>query len=268
MLLPGLKLITVGCAFFLVGCGLSLTKKTSESPQLLKLQQDVLLQQTVVLAQQSQLDELQRTQMQTRIALKDLTSAIQQMAAQLEQPEKSVSPLHAEDTPSLIVDPSESVSSDVNERDDKVTLGRIEWVWLDLNQSYAKARIDTGASTSSIHAESIQPFERDGQNWVKFVTRVNDVAYPMEAKLVKQTRVKQASLDEFDDRLVVNLNVGIGELYSESLFTLADRSKMLYPVLIGRNFLRDVAVVDVSKKFIHKRVKDKNSLAKSSNLDP
>src|SRR5690606_27235503 len=50
----------------------------------------------------------------------------------------------------------------------KTVIGRNEWVWLELLQRNLKARIDTGALTSSLNATDSQNFERDGRNWVRF----------------------------------------------------------------------------------------------------
>ena len=51
----------------------------------------------------------------------------------------------------------------------KVTIGSEEWVSLsDLNIPYIKARIDSGAKTSSLHALNILPYQKEGQTWVSF----------------------------------------------------------------------------------------------------
>ena len=142
----------------------------------------------------------------------------------------------------------------------KATLGRVEWAKIELVDKYLKARIDTGAKSSSLHATNVQFFERDGESWVKFQIHthekwdVEDVAEPeYEARLVKTTKIKQASADEIEERAVVKLMVSVGEIKEEVTFTLTDRANMNYPVLLGRNFLNDIVVVDVSKVFTRKR---------------
>ena len=53
--------------------------------------------------------------------------------------------------------------------DSKVTIGSEEWICLnELNIPHIKARIDSGAKTSSLHALNIQPYQKDGQTWVSF----------------------------------------------------------------------------------------------------
>lgn len=135
---------------------------------------------------------------------------------------------------------------------DKMVVGRNEWVWFDLLGRNLKARIDTGALSSSLSATDIQPFERDGRNWLRF--RVPDEEHPeggdvYEAPLVRNVRIRQASADDLDRRPVVKLRVRMGEHVDEAEFNLSNRENMLYPVLLGRNFLRDIMVVDVAEKF-------------------
>lgn len=137
--------------------------------------------------------------------------------------------------------------------DGKTALGRNEWAWLELLGRNLKARVDTGALSSSLSATELQPFERDGKDWIRF--RVPDEEHPdggetYETRLVRHVRIRQASVDELERRPVVKLRVRVGALVDETEFTLTNRENMLYPVLLGRNFLRDVAIVDVARKFV------------------
>lgn len=145
----------------------------------------------------------------------------------------------------------------------KMTLGRVEWVWVDKLGMYLKARLDTGAKSSSIHASNIQYFERDGKEWVRFNMRSHKKTKPadgstpslFEVPVLRTVKIKQASASTLEKRPVIKLRVRIGSHESDAEFTLTDRKGMLYPALIGRSFLRDVAVVDVGQVFIHKRIK-------------
>ncbi|HEY5714933.1 MAG TPA: ATP-dependent zinc protease [Psychromonas sp.] len=141
----------------------------------------------------------------------------------------------------------------------KIILGQTEWVYVSAVKTNFKARIDTGATTASISATDIERFERDGKKWVRF-NLVNDedaTPQPIEARVVRAVRISQAS-DPTDTqrRVVVNLHVRIGKVAGETEFTLTDRTHMEYPILIGRSFLQDVAVVDVSKEYIHPKYVD------------
>ncbi|WP_186442972.1 ATP-dependent zinc protease family protein [Desulfobotulus alkaliphilus] len=109
------------------------------------------------------------------------------------------------------------------------------------------ARMDTGAETASLDARNIERFERDGERWVRFDMphpKTGDMI-PMEHKLLRKARILQSSSDESERRAVIELSITIGETTQLAEFTLTDRSHLSFPVLIGRNVLKDVMVVDV-----------------------
>ncbi len=136
----------------------------------------------------------------------------------------------------------------------KAILGRVEYAWLEDVNQYLKARIDTGAKSSSLNATKIQRFERDGDRWVRFDVAMSDSeVVTVEAPLVRHVRIRQASIDELERRPVVKLHIRLGEIDEETEFTLSDRRNMLYPILLGRSFLRDIVMVDVAKKFTRRR---------------
>ena len=142
--------------------------------------------------------------------------------------------------------------------DSKVVVGATEWVFLSPPGRYLSARVDTGAETSSISARNIVRFERDGKRWVSFDldTGNADNDIHLEVPLERNVLIRQASFDDVDRRPVVVFDVKLGDnLHQPTEFTLADRSRMSYPVLLGRSFLKDVAVVDVGQEFIHPRSK-------------
>ncbi|MDY0164464.1 ATP-dependent zinc protease, partial [Desulfobotulus sp.] len=110
------------------------------------------------------------------------------------------------------------------------------------------ARMDTGAETASLDARNIQRFERDGERWVRFDLPHPETGelIPMEQKLVRKARILQSISEESERRPVIQLSLSIGESTQLAEFTLSDRSHLTFPVLIGRNILKDVMVVDVS----------------------
>jgi hypothetical protein len=109
------------------------------------------------------------------------------------------------------------------------------------------AKLDTGALTSSIHAEQNELFERDGKKWVRFIVtdpRDKDaVRTRIEAPLVRVARIKEPNA-ESTTREVVRLSFQIGERKLRGEFTLNNRNNMLAPVLIGRSTLKDLGWVD------------------------
>lgn len=112
------------------------------------------------------------------------------------------------------------------------------------------AKLDTGALTSSIHAEETELFERDGKKWVRFiVTDPRDkkpVRTRIEAPLVRVARIKEPNAESVM-REVVRLSYLIGDRKLRGEFTLNNRNNMLAPVLIGRNCLKDLGWVDPAR---------------------
>jgi len=133
---------------------------------------------------------------------------------------------------------------------EKVVFGRLEWVNIQGVEKRLKARIDTGAATSSLHADNIVEFERDGKRWVRFTTDKQSGADALEAPIARYIRVRQASATDTERRPVVTLPVKLGRVTQPAEFSLTDREQMLYPVLLGRNFFMDIALVDVGRKFV------------------
>lgn len=143
------------------------------------------------------------------------------------------------------------VSNEVTNAGEFAIIGRIEYVDVMSISMRKKARIDTGAETTSIDASDIVEFERDGKKWVQFTVtdRSTDVISEIKAPVVRNVRIKQHGVDNVR-RQVVELELRMGSLRERVEVTLADREKFDYPILIGRNFLRGRAVVDVSRKYL------------------
>ncbi|EGQ8179648.1 ATP-dependent zinc protease family protein [Vibrio parahaemolyticus] len=135
--------------------------------------------------------------------------------------------------------------------DGMLILGSEEWVYVPAIDQTFKARVDTGATTSSISATEIVPFERDGKDWVQFKIDINGkTSKEFKVPVERWAKVKQSSSDEVDKRAVVVAYIQVGDYKEKTEFTLADRDHMKFPILLGRSFFRDIAVVDVSKKYI------------------
>ena len=138
-------------------------------------------------------------------------------------------------------------------------IGEIEWVSVEPESIRQKARIDTGAQTTSIGVIAQQKFERDGENWVSFTIKNRQTGKETELKrpisrLVKIKRHNAPSVE----RYVVKLDLKLGSLAQTTEVSLADREQFEFPVLIGRNFLDGMATVDVSKKFTALETKPTN----------
>ncbi|CAM3602752.1 RimK/LysX family protein [Parendozoicomonas haliclonae] len=136
--------------------------------------------------------------------------------------------------------------------DDKLTIGEVETIVLPgIDNLALKARIDTGAETSSLHITSSRLFERDGKRWVAFTVPLNENdSVTLERPLSRTVLIKQKENMESMRRMVVVLSVRLGTLERNVEFTLADREGFEFPALIGRNFLKDMAIVDVGHEFL------------------
>lgn len=110
-----------------------------------------------------------------------------------------------------------------------------------------QARISTNVANSVIDARNIQMFERNGEEWVRFTIYNPDTKEPhvLERKRLRFQTV-QTTNPTPDRRPVVEIRFTIGKLSQKGEFILADRSSSEFPILIGRNLLRDVMLVDVS----------------------
>lgn len=135
----------------------------------------------------------------------------------------------------------------------KVIAGWVEKVKLPNNDHIIKAKLDTGAKTSSIHAINVEPFEKDDEPWVRF-----DVVLDKKPKLITQAmelpRHRVVLIKDHDDaadrRPVVMIDICFDGRIHPTQFSLADRGRFVYPVLLGRRFLKDVAVVDADATFL------------------
>ncbi|TNF01534.1 MAG: hypothetical protein EP323_09525 [Gammaproteobacteria bacterium] len=128
-------------------------------------------------------------------------------------------------------------------------IGEVEDVRVEPPGLVLEARIDTGAESSSMHAENIQLVERDGKSYVRFAVldpKTNKLV-DMERKRHRTVRIKRQSGD-YERRYVIKLWLSMGSIKEMVDVTLTDRSDFEYPLLVGRNLLTDTAIVDVSRK--------------------
>ena len=148
--------------------------------------------------------------------------------------------------------PTEADKGRADRRDGKVIVGQVERFYLAGPGLVYKARIDSGAETSSIYGRNIEQFERDGNNWVRFevpVPGTEDDWVTMEKEISRTVKIIQASSDDSEKRAVVKLQFAIGDHQQVAEFTLADRGNLTYDVLVGRNILRDVMLIDVGREY-------------------
>jgi hypothetical protein len=132
-------------------------------------------------------------------------------------------------------------------------IGWREWVGLpDLAISHIKAKVDTGAKTSALHAYYVTPFEQDGKAWVRFglhpLQKDSLTCIECEA-LVKDRRRVTDSGGHSEDRYVIETTLVVkGEEYPIEV-TLTDRENMRFRMLLGRSALKRRFLVDSAKSF-------------------
>ena len=183
-----------------------------------------------------------------RDLLAQQSSRLEQQQRQLEQLSETLDKLEIPLPPPAVVDCPAVISVD-EAAPGKLVVGRRETVWLEELGLALPARIDTGAETASVDARDIELFERDGDDWVRFgiVHPDNGEVVVLERRLERKARIIQANTEEAERRPVVVLGIVIGNVRQNAEFTLSNRSHLDYQVLVGRNILSDVMVVDVSR---------------------
>lgn len=105
------------------------------------------------------------------------------------------------------------------------------------------AKIDTGARTSSLHAHVLEDFMRDGERFVRFAVDWDGERHFCEAVHVDVRGITSSNGDT-QERFVIKTPLRIGNVTFRAEISLADRSQMQFPMLIGRTALRRRMVVD------------------------
>jgi hypothetical protein len=144
----------------------------------------------------------------------------------------------------------------------KLVVGWREWIGLPaLNIEAIRAKIDTGARSSSLHAKDIETFERDGQSWVRFEvvadhgherSRIPCIAPVADIRSIKN------SFGVSEERIIIRTLVRISDGVWPIEVSLADRENMTFPALLGRTALRRHAVVDPGRSYLCKWLDDKD----------
>lgn len=129
-----------------------------------------------------------------------------------------------------------------------------EWVTLpDLGVDWIKAKIDTGARTSSLHAFDVHEFTREGEAWVRFQVKPWQDS-PEDAVVVElpvhDRREVRSSSGHAQERLVVEVLIRLVDREVLAEVTLSNRDEMGFRMLIGREALRRGFVVDPARSFL------------------
>ncbi len=133
-------------------------------------------------------------------------------------------------------------------------VGWREWVSLpDCGVGWIKAKIDTGARSSAIHAFDIVELERHGEPWVRYSV------HPWQGSSEDATTVESAVLDRrlvrsssghSDERYVVRMDVSLAGRRVTTEMTLSRRDQMGFRMLVGREALRQGFLVDPRRSYL------------------
>lgn len=143
---------------------------------------------------------------------------------------------------------------DTGESSQLPTIGWREWVGLpDLGMPSIKAKVDTGARSSSLHAIDVEDFHKEGVDWVRFSV------YPVQRKTRRVVRVEAQVLEYRSVRsssgvaamrpvIVTNVDL-LGVIWPVEL-TLAARDEMSFRMLLGREAFRRRFLVDAGLSYL------------------
>jgi hypothetical protein len=134
-----------------------------------------------------------------------------------------------------------------------VVVGWREWVALpQAGVEWVKAKIDTGARSSSIHAFDLEAFDRDGEEWVGFSIHPwqrSDEDHVELALPVLDRREVRSSNGQVEQRYAVALDVRLAGRTITTVMTLSNRDEMGFRMLIGREALERGFLVDSSRSY-------------------
>lgn len=142
----------------------------------------------------------------------------------------------------------------------KVSIGWREWVELPDWGLILKAKIDTGAKSSSLDVENIRHLPDNRVRFDIHQRRKTDVVRTVEADIFRETRVRSSN-GQIQERIVVKTTLSLAGVRKDILVNLTSRRKMLHRMLLGREALRDHFLIDAGVDHV---ATDKKRRKKSS----
>jgi hypothetical protein len=136
----------------------------------------------------------------------------------------------------------------------KPMLGWREWVALpELNIARIKAKIDTGARSSALHAFAIEPYRKGGQRWIMFamhpLQKRTDILIECHAP-VKDRRLVSDSGGHKQRRYVIETQLIVGQSVIRAEMTLTNRDNMRFRMLLGRTAMDNQFIIDPGASYL------------------
>lgn len=133
-------------------------------------------------------------------------------------------------------------------------VGWREWLSLpELNVPHIKAKIDTGARTSALHAFSVNAYVKKGVHRVKFLIHPyqnrKDIIKECDARIVDRRMVSDSGGHK-ERRYVILTSIQLGDSVWEVEITLTNRDTMKFRMLLGRTAMRGRVLVNPSRSFL------------------
>ena len=153
----------------------------------------------------------------------------------------------------------------------KLTVGWREWVALpELEIPGIKAKIDTGARTSALHAFALEAFEEEGQTKVRFgihpLRKRPEIEIYCVADVIDE-RIVSDSGGHREKRYFIQTPISVGDNTWPIEISLTNRDNMLFRMLLGRTAMADCLLVDPGASYLTGR-KLAKVYPKRSSLEP
>ncbi|MFT6106367.1 MAG: ribosomal protein S6--L-glutamate ligase [Rickettsiales bacterium] len=137
----------------------------------------------------------------------------------------------------------------------KITIGWQEIISLpDLSIPAIEVKVDTGAKTSSLHAENIEFFHKNGHEYISFdvhpIQKHKEVTVKCQAPVIEKRNVKSSSGCQ-ENRPMIKTKLKIGDHIFEIDLNLTKRDYMKSRMLLGRDAMKNHIIIDPEHKYLH-----------------